>query len=540
MKKYQEQMNLKLHDGYGEARYIIGLGENQNLIGLKKDHMLSSLKNICLLASGLLADVLVLHFENGSHGKIAHLLIRSTIHDEITPDIKILLLGDSQSGKSTLIGVLTSKQLDDGNGLSRTLVHCHKHEIISGETSSLNIHMIAIENNGNILALKNSDERVWSKSIASGAKVFSFFDVNKKNVLSTMSSTHPDYAILVISAIQGMTKTSEEHMRLAITMDIPLIITLTHTDLVSENFLFALRNNIENCVRKFAEDHYLLFAESEEDNLILSRTLKQRVVIPVFKLSNVNGKNFNLFKTFLTLLPVNNVLYENASNTPAPTEFHANMIWNKEKQIILGGIVRRGCLKKHQIMMFGPDSEGKFRYAEAQNLRCKNVPVKHAYAGQTCTVEIKLGKFAQDIVGTINNSLKHGVVLVDPKLKPIVCREFQVELSNPGEGEVVLTENYEPLVISESIRQVCTFDLNENLEPVDVKNLKNAKKRLFEIEIEKKKKSIVIQPGQTRMLTFKFKYFAEYLTEGQKILINDNCVKCIGTIRKLVYETLRT
>jgi len=320
MKKYQEQMNLKLHDGYGEARYIIGLGENQNLIGLKKDHMLSSLKNICLLASGLLADVLVLHFENGSHGKIAHLLIRSTIHDEITPDIKILLLGDSQSGKSTLIGVLTSKQLDDGNGLSRTLVHCHKHEIISGETSSLNIHMIAIENNGNILALKNSDERVWSKSIASGAKVFSFFDVNKKNVLSTMSSTHPDYAILVISAIQGMTKTSEEHMRLAITMDIPLIITLTHTDLVSENFLFALRNNIENCVRKFAEDHYLLFAESEEDNLILSRTLKQRVVIPVFKLSNVNGKNFNLFKTFLTLLPVNNVLYENASNTPAPTE----------------------------------------------------------------------------------------------------------------------------------------------------------------------------------------------------------------------------
>ena len=43
MKKYQEQMSLKLHDGYGEARYIIGLGENQNLIGLKKEDMFSSL-----------------------------------------------------------------------------------------------------------------------------------------------------------------------------------------------------------------------------------------------------------------------------------------------------------------------------------------------------------------------------------------------------------------------------------------------------------------------------------------------------------------
>ncbi len=84
---------------------------------------------------------MIVHFENGSYGKIAHLLIRSTTNDETTPDIKIMLLGDTQSGKSTLVGVLTSKQLDDGNGLTRTLVHSHKHEMISGETSTLNIHV---------------------------------------------------------------------------------------------------------------------------------------------------------------------------------------------------------------------------------------------------------------------------------------------------------------------------------------------------------------------------------------------------------------
>ena len=87
------------------------------------------------------------------------------------------------------------------------------------------------------------------------------------------------------------------------------------------------------------------------------------------------------------------------------------MVFNKEKQIILAGTVRKGCLKKHQIMMFGPDCEGKFRYAEAQNIRCKNISVKHAYAGQTCTVEIKLGKFAQEKLGTIKNSLNHGQIL---------------------------------------------------------------------------------------------------------------------------------
>jgi len=56
-----------------------------------------------MIASELLADVLIVHFENGSHGKIAHLLVRSTTNDEMTPDIKIMLLGDTQSGKSTLV-----------------------------------------------------------------------------------------------------------------------------------------------------------------------------------------------------------------------------------------------------------------------------------------------------------------------------------------------------------------------------------------------------------------------------------------------------
>lgn len=109
--------------------------------------------------------------------------------------------------------------------------------------------MISIENNGNMMALKNSDERMWAKSVESGAKVLTFFDVggserNSNKVLSTITSVHPDYAFLVISAIQGVSKTFEEHLRMAMTMKIPLVIILTHTDLVSENYLFSLRNNV--------------------------------------------------------------------------------------------------------------------------------------------------------------------------------------------------------------------------------------------------------------------------------------------------------
>jgi len=123
--------------------------------------------------------------------------------------------------------------------------------------------------------------------------------------------------------------------------------------------------------------------------------------------------------------------------------------------------------------------------------------------------------------------------LVDPKLKPAVCREFTVEITvGNEEKEIVFNENYEPVIISESIRQVCNWVVKDEESLL----LKKHSKKLE----NDKKKSIVIQPGQTKLITFKFKYFAEYLTEGQKIVIDDNCVKCVGTIRKIMYDTLRT
>lgn len=39
------------------------------------------------------------------------------------------------------MGTLTSKQLDDGSGLLRTALHNHKHEILSGETTTVIPHV---------------------------------------------------------------------------------------------------------------------------------------------------------------------------------------------------------------------------------------------------------------------------------------------------------------------------------------------------------------------------------------------------------------
>lgn len=47
------------------------------------------------------------------------------------------MVGNVDAGKSTLLGVLTHGELDNGRGHARQRLFRHKHEIESGRTSSV-------------------------------------------------------------------------------------------------------------------------------------------------------------------------------------------------------------------------------------------------------------------------------------------------------------------------------------------------------------------------------------------------------------------
>ena len=53
------------------------------------------------------------------------------------PDVRVAMLGNVDSGKSTLVGVLAKGVLDDGRGLARAHVLLHPHEHEKGQTSAV-------------------------------------------------------------------------------------------------------------------------------------------------------------------------------------------------------------------------------------------------------------------------------------------------------------------------------------------------------------------------------------------------------------------
>lgn len=63
------------------------------------------------------------------------------------------VLGNVDSGKSTLLGVLTQGELDNGRGRARLNLFRHLHEIQSGRTSSISFEILGFNSKGEVHAV---------------------------------------------------------------------------------------------------------------------------------------------------------------------------------------------------------------------------------------------------------------------------------------------------------------------------------------------------------------------------------------------------
>lgn len=56
-----------------------------------------------------------------------------------------------EAGKSTLLGVLTQGELDNGRGKARLNLFRHLHEIQSGHTSSISLEIMGFSSKGEVM-----------------------------------------------------------------------------------------------------------------------------------------------------------------------------------------------------------------------------------------------------------------------------------------------------------------------------------------------------------------------------------------------------
>lgn len=115
---------------------------------------------------------------------------------------------------------------------------------------------------------------------------------------------NPDYALVVIDAIAGITDTTREHFLIAFAYGVPVIIVITKIDTVNEEDLFDLYENVRVLHREVS-DKVLFEVDNDDNSNLSSRIILRENVTLLFQLSCKTGKGLSNFLTFLNLMPIN-------------------------------------------------------------------------------------------------------------------------------------------------------------------------------------------------------------------------------------------
>lgn len=175
--------------------------------------------------------------------------------------------------------------------------------------------------------------------------------------MSAICSQYPDYAIVLISAIEGVTLTTKQHFHLALTLKVPIIILVTKMDLVEEEKFLQVRDSIKVFLKGSSVARLNFVIKTKEDVTIATKSFEENIV-PILLISNKTGTGLGLLQQLLHSLPPHN---DWQTMIKDKAEFHITStdIVKNEPPVLLG-VVYKGTIKLKQRMQIGPTNEGKF------------------------------------------------------------------------------------------------------------------------------------------------------------------------------------
>ncbi|XP_031522957.1 GTP-binding protein 2 isoform X4 [Papio anubis] len=306
------QMKWRLQEGRGEAVYQIGVEDNGLLVGLAEEEMRASLKTLHRMAEKVGADITVLRerevdYDSDMPRKITEVLVRKVPDNQQFLDLRVAVLGNVDSGKSTLLGVLTQGELDNGRGRARLNLFRHLHEIQSGRTSSISFEILGFNSKGEVV--NYSDSRTAEEICESSSKMITFIDLagHHKYLHTTifgLTSYCPDCALLLVSANTGIAGTTREHLGLALALKVPFFIVVSKIDLCAKTTVERTVRQLERVLKQPGCHKVPMLVTSEDDAVTAAQQFAQSPnVTPIFTLSSVSGESLDLLKVFLNILP---------------------------------------------------------------------------------------------------------------------------------------------------------------------------------------------------------------------------------------------
>ncbi|XP_075159583.1 GTP-binding protein 2 [Haematobia irritans] len=384
------QMKWRLREGHGEAIYEIGVSDSGHLHGLNEKDMNASLSTLKQMAHKLGASISVLRGKYvDSRRSVTEVLVRKIPDDQHNIEVRVAVLGGADAGKSTLLGVLTQGEFDNGRGRARLNMFRHMHEIQSGRTSCISHETLGFDTEGNVINYKYNEMMTAEEISDRSTKLVTFMDLagHRRYIRTTvqaLSGYSPHYAMLVVSAGGGFNGTSQEHLSIVRALDMPFFVVITKNDITSPDQTIQELKNLLTTIgcRKVP----FLVTNADEAISAGSNQFSENIV-PIFCVSNVTGYGLNLLTRFLYLLSPGISNSEKERLEQESCEFHIDEIFRvSEVGPVVGGLLVKGVITENMPMKIGPLPCGSFHPVTVQTIHRNKAPCRVVRAGQSASL----------------------------------------------------------------------------------------------------------------------------------------------------------
>ncbi|XP_041977828.1 GTP-binding protein 1 isoform X2 [Aricia agestis] len=489
----RKELLERLEAGNGEIIYDIGQGEDGR--GLTEEEYKASVATLQSLVSGDRVSCVELRRWDCGTGLMGQYLLRTELDTNDFMEIRVAVVGNVDAGKSTLLGVLTHGELDNGRGHARQRLFRHKHEQESGRTSSVGNDILGFDSMGNVVNKPEHGTLDWVKICERSSKVITFIDLAGherylKTTVFGMTGHAPDFGMLMIGANAGIVGMTKEHLGLALALSVPVFVVVTKVDMCPPN---VLQDNLKLLVRVLRSSgcrKVPVMVKTNDDVIVSATNFVSQRLCPIFQVSNVTGENLPLLTSFLNLLKTRG----EAGSVARPAEFQIDDTYSVPGVgTVVSGTALAGRIRLGDTLLLGPDPLARFTPILVKSIHRKRMSVSEVRAGQTASFALKKIK---------RSAIRKGMVLVSPALNPQACWQFEGEilvLHHP----TTISERYQAMVHCGSIRQTASImSMSRDC----------------------------LRTGDKALVRFRFIKHPEYLRRGQRMVFREGRTKAVGNV----------
>lgn len=397
-------------------------------------------------------------------------------------EVRIGILGNVDSGKTTLCGVLKNDILDNGRGLARDTVMKHKHEKQTGRTSSVSHYYI--KNNNDLYTLVDlAGHEKYLKTTAYG-----------------LNGCCIDYVFLLVGANMGVLRMTKEHLALASSLNLPIVIIITKVDICPENILKKTIMDIKSCLNLKMINRTPIIVKNSND-LLKINDFRETKNVPIIGVSNITGKNISLLKSLINTLKCDkkwNLLNDKKKLFSIESSYLVPGVG-----LVLSGVTTSGIINVGDKLLIGPLSN-KFYEIMVKSIHNNfRENISKLETGTSGCLNIKL--LDKKII-LKKNRIKKGMVLIENNPNQKSYREFSA-LIKILHHPTTIKINYEPVIHCGTISQSA---------------------KIFYIEKD------LLRTGDTSLVKFRFKNRSEFIEKNNKIIFREGKTKGIGKILDII------